>query len=349
MNEQGLFYLIWTVVYCGLLCIPISLGWKKYRENFRRLEDTIGDSQLLLEGKSQPWETHGKNEVWSGERLGRAVEVRLRMDIKQIVYARIRAACSRELTEGLRLGEGCAAIEAFGFRELVLDRSGSHPALRFKGHDRLGLLGDLTRWTMIKDKGPLPSAEGERAAVMLDPGWIELGFKDVYGAGVNDLLDIVAALAEALEVEEERPWRELEEKLGLVRKGESLGGEVEGRKLDIRFVGGETVIRAPWETGAFPAELSIAHKEVQEGTQPLASPVLGMLVSARHNGEVALDPLLEDEELAAAILGVVHAFPGSHIWAGSVELRAPVRLRERLDEAATAVLDSARMLEAAGQ
>ena len=53
--------------------------------------------------------------------------------------------------------------------------------------------------------------------------------------------------------------------------------------------------------------------------------------------------------VAAAILGVVHAFPGSHIWAGSVELRAPVRLRERLDEAATAVLDSARMLEAAGQ
>jgi hypothetical protein len=350
MNEGGVFYLIWTVVYLGLLCIPISMGWRKYRENFRRLTDTIGDAPLMLTGKSQPWDTHGQHEVWSGERLGRQVEVRLRMDIKQIVYARIRASVARPLSDGLRLGEDCAAIEAFGFRELVLELSGATPQLRFDGHDRLGLLGDLSRWALIKDKGPMLTAQGERASVNLEPGWVELGFRDVYGAGVEPLLDLVAALVEALEAEEDRPWKELEAKHGLTRTGEILKGEVEGRPLRIQFAAGSTLITCPWDHTAYPDDLEIAHTEVMEaeGRRSIANPVLGMLVGVRARGPVELDPLLEDEELAAAILGVVHAFPGSRIRGGLIELRAPRRLRERLDEATTAVLDAARLLESAG-
>ncbi len=349
MNEGGVFYLIWTLVYLGLLTIPITLGWRKYRQNFRRLTDTVDSAGLQLRGKSQPWDTHGQNEVWSGERLGRRVEVRLRMDIKQIVYARIRASCVRPLSDGLRLGADCAAVHAFGFRELTLDLSGSSERLRFKGHDRLGLIGDLTLWALVKDKGPLPSAEGDLAGVVLDPGWVELGFRDVYGGGVEPLLDLVAALVEALEIEEDRPWLELAEELGLEREGEVLSGVVQGRKLRIGFDGGETRVTTRWQNQGFPRDLEIGHTEVLpvEGRRSVSNPVLGMLVGVFASAPV--DERLQDEDLAAAILSVVHAFPGSIVRAESVELVAPTRLRERLGEAAHAVLDAARMLEAAAK
>ena len=322
-----------------------------YRKQFKLLQDTIGeDSGLQLRGRSPMWETHGKHEVWSGQRLGRSVEVRLRLDNQKLVYARVRAQLGRPLSDGLTLEGDHAALKAFGFRRILVEGEDEHATLCFKGHDKLGLIGDLSRWDPGRDRGPMPTAQGERAHIVLRPDSMELGFRDVYTLGVDSLLDLVAALAEALEQEEDRPWQELQERYGLERQGERLHGPALGHALNVQYVGGQTRVQVGWAPGSLPADLVVRHKEHLEG-QPvaLANPVLGMLVAARTSDPVALDRALQDEELAGAVLAVVHAFPGSTVRSGRVELKAPGRLKRGLADAVEAALQAAEMLERAGR
>jgi len=338
--EDALIALAVLGFYGLIATLPLVLGVRHHRNLMGRLLE-VGDAAALSKtGHTPPWQTHGKGSVWLGEVHDRHIRAEFRLDPKRSIYAKVRVARRKRLTEGLTLhAHDYPALKQFGFRSLKLEHDKDDLwRLVFVGGDRFALLADLNRWDPSRDKGAVPKPTGNEVEMRLCDGWLELGYRGVTTDRMKRIVEAQTALVEALETEEERPWTEAQERWDLNREADRLTGEVDGRPLSIHYGGEGTTIEVPCDT-----PLTAAHKDWLEGGRSLANPVLGMLIGVK--GPEGIDTLLENEELAEHLLAVVHAWPGSRVAPGSVVLRAKTRLRLELAESVEHVLALARMLE----
>ncbi len=340
--EESLVGLAMLAFYGLLAAAPIGIAVVHHQRLMRRLGEVGEGASLARIGHTPPWQTHGKGCTWVGAGLDREVRAELRMDPKRRIYAKLQVQRRRPLTPELALhSETYPCLRQFGFRSVVLrPDKGDLWRLAFVGGDRFSLLGGLNRWDPSRDKGAVPKETGNEVQVRLSPGWLELGYRGVTPDRMERLVAAQAALVDALEAEEDRPWREVVERYGLARTGDELRGEIEGRDIEVSCVRGSAIISVPCDT-----PLVAAHKDCIDGTRQLANPVLGMLIGVRGPPELDIDDLLDDEEVVGHLLAVVHAWPGSRVESGRIRLTAPKRIRLELADCIEHVVSLARMLE----
>ena len=342
--EEALVGLVVLVVYGAVATVPIGIGVVHHRRLMGDLDGVGAKSQLRRVGKSPPWQTHGKGCTWIGGEAGRNVQLELRMDPKRKIYAKLRVELRRDLSDGLALSASVyATLHEFGFRSLKLVEGSASWRLVFIGGDRFSLLADLNRWDPSRDKGAIPKDTGNEAEARIGDGWLELGYRGVTEDRMARIVSAQVALVEALEIEEDRHWVELQAAHGLERNGDEMRGVIEGVAVDISCVQGVTRIKTACKT-----ELEAAHKDHLEGSRSLKNPVLGMLVGVRGPADLDIDALLDDEALVEDLLGVVHAWPGSRVRPGSITLHATVRIREKLADAVEHIVRLTKGLEERG-
>ena len=150
----------------------------------------------------------------------------------------------------------------------------------------------------------------------------------------------------------ERHWSLLGDQVGLLhghnaRGGHVLDGQRRGVWLHVEAEGAWMVIRGRIEV-PMPSRLAVVHHSL--GTAPsvvVGSPVLDGLVHVQ--GEPPAVSLLQDPELAGALLTVVHAWPGSAVDERYVTLRYPDALGRQLPERCEDVIALVEALRAASR
>lgn len=337
--------LLLTAVMGLLHLVPLALGVRHHKRLRDRLDDAGTEAGLIKHGATPVWHTHGRGVVWEGTQDGRRVAVQLRLDPKKRIYAKIRVEQTSRVTDGLFVRAADApSLDLIGWTELEVTRGapGKDWRLTFVGADGLGLLSDLTRWDPSRDKGPVPTDVGDYVHARLGD-WLELGYRQIDAWELGKLIRFQAQLIADLEREEERHWKELAARHELVRSLDQLSGSVRGRAIQVHYDVELEVTTVRSAVVGPPVHL--AHKDHIQATRPLANPVLGMLIGAWAPEGVDLDALLQDEDRTEALLAVVHAWPGSAVKDGSVELSAPLRLRDQLPDAIDAVVRLANALE----
>ncbi len=132
----------------------------------------------------------------------------------------------------------------------------------------------------------------------------------------------------------EQHWDRLGTRVRLLHGHSAQGGHVldglrDGVWLHVESEGAWMVIRGRIEA-RMPAGLSVVHRS-RSGEDGLwvGSPVLDGLVCAR--GGLDVTALLQDPDLAGALLAVVHAWPGSFVDDRKVTLRYPDAMGRELE------------------
>ncbi|MFT5680414.1 MAG: hypothetical protein ACI8RZ_001320 [Myxococcota bacterium] len=132
----------------------------------------------------------------------------------------------------------------------------------------------------------------------------------------------------------EQHWDRLGAQVGLLHGHSAQGGHVldglrEGVWLHVEAEGAWMVIRGRIEA-AMPPGLSVVHRSrTGEAGLRVGSPVLDGLICAAGGAEATA--LLQDPDLAGALLAVVHAWPGSFVDVRQVTLRYPDAMGRSLE------------------
>ncbi|MEL6342787.1 MAG: hypothetical protein AAFV53_06615 [Myxococcota bacterium] len=154
--------------------------------------------------------------------------------------------------------------------------------------------------------------------------------------GVLAVLGGAAHLKFLYEQGGEQHWSLLADRVGLLHGHDDQGRHVlDGSREDIwlhaHAEGSWMVVRGRIDA-PLPPTLRITHtrERPQRPRLRTGNPILD--AHARVEGDTRALTLLEDPDLAGALLAVVHAWPGSHVDARYVTLRCPDAMGRRLED-----------------
>ncbi len=150
---------------------------------------------------------------------------------------------------------------------------------------------------------------------------------------VGEKVTAAVGLARALECSVWTPFEQLGEAHGFQLRMRRDRAEVRGRtddRLDVRVLGqlarkggAATTIRVevPW----LPEELRVAYRDVggEPGNVEFTDPIMGRLLAVEAEDPDAARQLLQDDDIRADLLAVVHGHPASTVANGQVMLEVP--------------------------
>ncbi len=210
----------------------------------------------------------------------------------QDLYACVAVPLAHEPEGTLRLGP----VEAFGFTSVTL----TDGTLTYTGSDRRRLLHDPLNQHPALDDGPRPDGDGRRVHHQLADGHLMLGFRQVTDERLPGILRAMAALADTIEAEFQRPWVELCDRYGLSGGRGLVQGRIEGCEVIVEP--GLARLRHGLE---LPAGFSLGHKDRVDG-QPLGNAVVDLCLRVVAAGDFRLD-----NDQVEPLLEVLHGRPGS--------------------------------------
>ncbi len=314
----------------------------------------VGQLQAELAGESVPeisGPAFGHGSVHSYERSGRALELRWYYNPETASHEYMTASLSLSTAlPGFELRPKLAMLQGSGFEgvfalrrrdpgaDAILDDPGFRRALTAIAQRR-----DTWAGQVVCTVRGAPASCG---LSLRKEGWVQSE------GDAERLAGQIFALADAAVEAWDRPWLRISERwrLGPVRRNERglrrLEVERDGLRVRLEEVVGAR--RLLTNLTVVPPGLEdldtmrVAHREVakKEGwgarAQPTGNPVLDMCVSVRDARNPAVQALLEDPELTAALLPVVHGRRASLDGRGvhlSTEVFDRAELEATLDEA----------------
>ena len=195
----------------------------------------------------------------------------------------------------------------------------------------LGWMADVELGLRAVDHDGRTSIHARRVA----KATLRLGFECAV-AELPGTLERAEQLVAALQASAIRVWARAAEERGLELAPWEMGfrpiqGRLRGCAVRAVPTLEGTVVRATLDAPRLRGIRRVVHKDLGEGT-PTGNAVLDMLVAVEGSCEA-----WDDEELVAALLEVVHAWPGSELRPEEVLLRAGRHLGEEVGPALDAV------------
>jgi hypothetical protein len=321
----------------GLLALAglALLGWQVLRDR-PRLGDGVGRLAPALEPLGLlplPGEVSAEYCVqrYAGTVRGRPASLRI---LER--PGRTRLLVWVDLEAPAQLADGLVALpQRLGEVHVRRVRGGYRLVLR--APNRQGWMADVELGLRAVDNDGRTSIHARR----LEGERLRVGF-DCSVAELAETTELAEELVAALLASAVRAWRRAAEERGF-ELGPWSGGfrPIQGRRGDCEVLAqaeeGRTVVRVRFPGGLLEGVSSVRHKDLGQG-MPTGNAVMDMLVSVQ--GRAAI---WHDEELVAALLEVVHAWPGSELVPGQVVLRADRHLGAEVGPALDASLRLAEL------
>ncbi len=303
---------------------------------------SMGFTDPVLEGKvgGVPVKVH----IWDEPqgKTSRRVTV-YRAELQNVLPARLRFQVE---------GVGWKLLQGLGLKDIEVGDDGIDDALRITSADPGATLevmqGERTRHALRTVlRANLRVILEDRVLKLLQVGVAD---REI-GTRYLEFVELIRALDGALS----RPWSRMAEREGLSLRRSRRRTRVEGQwgGLNLTAVadsgGGGDPCRSRIQVG-IPGELprglwiTRRDEDAPAGCLDLPDPVVGHMLCVRcQRPELAVE-LLDDDDLRAALLEVVHGHPGSRVQGDAVVLEVDQFLGEAIEEKVAMAVNLARAL-----